>query len=160
MKYFLFFFLILNARAYADEALDRYKICEGFSDCRMVISQVDLASKNGTCSGLFDESIPCTLSLSAGMSRFSCGADPAKPIFSQIIVSDTLAYNVSAIITNTEGDEELIEDPRSYISINNSLVEVSIVEVAGKMEASMAMVMRDELKVLSNVQCITSEFGL
>lgn len=82
------------------------------------------------CSGTLMNVIPCSVTFTIGMfstsATYTCGADPLKPLMKQTITPEVTAYNVAAVVTRENQEQEIVNDPSSYLNLSGKAIQINV----------------------------------
>lgn len=153
---------LTSSLAFADLATElQKKNCSNETgSCRVIVAPKKI-EKQGYCIGMFMDKLPCIVSYisvkEGAAMNLTCGTDPKKPVLNQDMPAEALGYNVATLITISDGQDIVKNDPNEYLMISNRMVDVSIVSsddngvvtTTGKVVLSL----QGGLVALTNVSC-------
>ncbi len=163
MKHLIALTLLCSLSAYADFSEDHEKICKSKEaktlmgnkgSCQVVLAPTPTVEVSGRCEGKLSD-ITCRVlvlktSDSASM-NLVCG-ELDSPLLTQVLEADVLSYNVSAVIKNSDGEYETINDPKEYHLLTNPALEVQLSQ-GEKINGKMILTLQDRSISLTDVVC-------
>lgn len=122
--------------------------------CQVVLAPTPTVEVSGRCEGKLSD-ITCRVlvlktSDSASM-NLVCG-ELDSPLLTQVLEADVLSYNVSAVIKNSAGEYETINDPKEYHLLTNPALEVQLSQ-GEKINGKMILTLQDRSISLTDVVC-------
>lgn len=171
MKHSLLAFslLALSSVAFADLGEMHAQNCEtpavksmigSTGSCRVVIAPKKI-EKQGVCTGVFGNSLPCTVTFISNSSvsglNLTCGNDPKTPVINQDMEAEATGYSVATLIRKADGQDVVVNDENEYSFFTNRMIDVYVVESESNGVATtsgnIVLSLQSGAVSLSNVTC-------
>jgi hypothetical protein len=163
MKYMIALTLLFSVSAMADFSVDHEKICTSKEakslmgtkgSCQMILAPVPTVQVSGRCEGKLSD-ITCRVlvlkTTDSARMNLVCG-ELDSPLLTQVLKADVLSYRVSALIKNSEGEYQMINDSRDYHLLSNPALDVQLAR-GEKMNGKMILTLQNRSISLTDVIC-------
>lgn len=124
--------------------------------CRVVVAPQNL-NDQGYCSGVFQNSLTCTITYagdgsSASVMNLNCGT-AVDTVVNENMVVEAIDYNVATIISN-QGRTSVIEDTNIYRLLSSKAIQVSFIKSSkGPVKGEVIIHLEDTSVPLTDVVC-------
>lgn len=106
------------------------KICDGKEKCRAIVVPKKI-QKEGTCSGLILEKYLCLITYNSNGSAFidiKCRSDSGEILINNSFQTNSLSYNLLAIVEKNHQEDEIISEKKDYLSISSEILDMLIIQ--------------------------------
>jgi hypothetical protein len=137
---------------------DVVKLMGPKGSCRMLIVSENKTETQGVCQGIFGRSMLCRVTYlisdeATGM-QLICGQNLQKPEVQQVVAAKADIYKVSAIVTQEDGTQTIVNDENINTTLESNLMTVILSKKEEESKGQIFLNLKTGPVALTQVQCL------